>query len=86
MNKREQEEHRERNFWDQSHASNLMTLIRNGRAGLWTVDLVECHRDLVWHFAHEENERLDFYAKHKIKHNRAMITGVPPFHPSPLPY
>jgi hypothetical protein len=66
MNKRERDEHHNRNFWDNIHAENLMMLIRNGRAGLWTVDLVEAHRHLVWHFAHEENARFDFNRRHKI--------------------
>ncbi|ODM71728.1 hypothetical protein [Bradyrhizobium elkanii] len=59
MNKRERDEHFSRNFWDQIHGDNLLMLIRNGRAGLWNVDLMDAHRHLVWHFAHEENERLN---------------------------
>ena len=80
MNKREQEEHRSRNFWDQIHAQNLMFAMLHIPAP-WRGDLMEAHLHLVWHFAHEENARLDFYAsrpglRESYEIHREILTGV----------
>lgn len=67
MNKREREETCSRNFWDSVHADNLMKVIKRLNSDdLWRDDMMEAHLHLVWHFAHDENDRLDFYAKHRI--------------------
>ncbi|QOG20410.1 hypothetical protein [Bradyrhizobium sp. SEMIA] len=66
MNKRELEEHRSRNYWDQVHAANLMSAIRCCPVGLWRDDLMEAHLHLVFHFAHEENKQHDWCAQRGI--------------------
>ena len=67
----------ERNFWDNVHADNLMYAMRHVEAP-WRADLMEAHKHLSWHFAHEENERHDFCVRHGIKsvlHISKLVTA-----------
>jgi len=67
MNKRERNEQISRNFWDHCAADRVMSVIRHGlRSDVWRDDLMTAHFQLAYHHAHDENDRLDFYARHKI--------------------
>jgi hypothetical protein len=65
MTKDEKAELRERNFWESCAADDVMSVIKYGlRSEVWRGPLMEAHLHLVYHFAHEENDHIDFMIKH----------------------
>lgn len=67
MNKRERDEQFSRNFWDEVHADRLMSVIKHCDLGSFRDDLMETHLHLVFHFAHDENNRHDWHVEHGIR-------------------
>lgn len=56
---------RSRNFWDSCAADEVMSVIKSGlRSDVWRDPLLQAHSQLVYHFAHDENDRIDFNVKH----------------------
>lgn len=61
-----EDELRERNFWDQCAADEVMSVIKYGlTSSVWKSGLMEAHFQLVYHYAHEENRRRDFSIENK---------------------
>ncbi len=55
---------RSRNFWDRCAANDVMSVMKSGlRSEVWRDELMQVHFQLVYHFAHDENDRIDFNIK-----------------------
>lgn len=61
LTKTKADELRSRGFWDNCCAEDVMSVIKHGLvSSVWRRDLMIVHLHLVYHFAHQENERIDF--------------------------
>ena len=55
---------RSRNFWDSCSADDVMSVIKHGlTSDVWRSALMRAHFQLVYYFAHDENDRIDFNVK-----------------------
>ncbi|MBN9600870.1 MAG: hypothetical protein J0G28_14515 [Afipia sp.] len=47
-------------------ADRIMSVIRYANVGIWRDDLIDAHFDMVYFWAHRENERFDWCLQHGI--------------------